>query len=220
MNSGDVFVTGASGYIGSRLVPALLARGHRVTALVRPGRESVLPAACRVVTGDALDAASFQEKIGDAATLVHLAGVAHPSPAKAAAFREVDLASLRAALAAAVHAGVRHFIYLSVAQPAPVMQAYVAARAEGEALLQASGISATILRPWYVLGPGHRWPLLLVPLYRLAELLPTTREGACRLGLVTLEQLLGTLIASLESAASGCRILDVTEIRRASAVSR
>lgn len=218
MNPGGVFVTGASGYIGSRLVPALLTRGHQVTALVRQGRESMLPATCRVVTGNALDAESFQEKIGDADTLVHLVGVSHPSPAKATAFREVDLASLRAALAAAVHAGVRHFIYLSVAQPAPVMHAYVAARAEGEALLRASGIAATILRPWYVLGPGHRWPLLLLPLYRLAELLPATREGACRLGLVTLEQLLGALIASVESVPSRCRVLDVTAIRQATRV--
>jgi len=209
MNPRSVFVTGANGYIGSRLVPALLARGHRVAAMVRPGRENVLPQGCRVVIADALDAASFRDKIGDAETLVHLVGVSHPSPAKATAFREVDLASLRAALAAAQHAGVRHFIYLSVAQPAPVMHAYVAARAEGEALLQASGISATILRPWYVLGPGHRWPLLLLPLYRLAEALPATREAARRLRLVTLEQLLDTLIAAVESPALGCRVLDI-----------
>jgi len=218
MNPSSVFVTGASGYIGSRLVPQLLARGHRVAALVRPGREGVLPDACHVVIGDALDACSFREKIGDAQTLVHLVGVSHPSPAKASAFRDVDLASLRAALAAAAYAGVRHFIYLSVAQPAPVMRAYVAARAEGEALLRTSGLTATILRPWYVLGPGHRWPLLFLPLYRLAEAFPATRAGAHRLGLVTLEQLLGALIESVESPASGCRVFDVSAIRQATPV--
>lgn len=79
MSSHSVFVTGANGYLGRRLVPALLARGHRVTALVRPGRESFLPADCRVLTGDALDPASFQDGLGDADTLVHLVGVAHPS---------------------------------------------------------------------------------------------------------------------------------------------
>jgi len=215
MKPHSVFVTGASGYIGTRLVPALLARGHGVAALVRPGREGVLPEGCRVVTGDALDAASFREKLGDAETLVHLVGVAHPSPAKATAFHDVDLASLRAALAAAFYARVRHFIYLSVAQPAPLMRAYVAARAEGEALLLASGMDATILRPWYVLGPGHRWPLLFMPLYRLAEAMPLTRAGARRLGLVKLEQLLGALIGSVESPVSGCRVIDVTTIRGA-----
>ncbi len=146
---------------------------------------------------------------------MHLVGVAHPSPAKAAAFCDVDLASLRAALAAAVHTGIRHFVYLSVAQPAPVMQAYVAARAAGEALLQASGLTVTILRPWYVLGPGHRWPVLLLPLYRLAALLPGTRAGARRLGLVTLDQLCNALISAIEHPPSGVRILEVPDIMAA-----
>lgn len=214
MSGHSVFVTGANGYLGRRLVPALLARGHRVTALVRSGRESVLPAGCRVLTGDALDPASFQDGLGAADTLVHLVGVAHPSPAKAAAFREVDLASLRAAVAAARHAGVKHFVYLSVAQPAPLMHAYLAARAEGEALLRASGIPSTILRPWYVLGPGHRWPLALLPFYWLAELLPATRQTAQRLGLVSIEQMLSALVAAVEDPPAERRILDVPAIRR------
>lgn len=216
MTGHSVFVTGANGYLGSRLVPALLARGHRVTALVRSGRESALPGGCRVLTGDALDPASFRDGLGAADTLVHLVGVAHPSPAKAAAFREVDLASLRAAVAAARHAGVKHFVYLSVAQPAPLMHAYLAARAEGEALLGASSIASTILRPWYVLGPGHRWPLALLPFYWLAERLPATRQTAQRLGLVSIEQMLSALVESVENPPAKCRILDVPAIRRLS----
>ena len=45
-------------------------------------------------------------------------------------------------------------------------------RSEGEALIRAAGLNATILRPWYVLGPGHRWPVVLIPAYWLAERLP------------------------------------------------
>ena len=212
-----VFVTGASGYLGSRLVPKLLARGHQVAALVRPGRAGLLPEGCRVVVGDALVAASFQEAIGDADTLVHLVGVAHPGPGKAGAFHSVDLASLQAALAAAHHAGVRHFVYLSVAQPAPAMQAYLAVRAKGEALLRASGLAATFLRPWYVLGPGHRWPLVLLPAYWLAERLPATREAAWRLGMVTLEQMLAALVVAVENPSAEVRVMDVPAIRRAAA---
>lgn len=213
-----VFVTGANGYLGSRLVPHLLGRGHRVSALVRPGREGALPEACRVVTGNALDASSFQDRMGDADTFVHLVGVAHPSPAKAAAFNSVDLASLRAAVAAAAHAGVAHFVYVCVAQPAPAMHAYVAARAEGEKHLRESGIAATILRPWYVLGPGHRWPLALLPFYWIAESLSPTAESARRLGLVTIEQMLSALVSAVEHPAQGSCIMDVPAIRKAAAI--
>lgn len=115
--------------------------------------------------GNALDGASYADKIRPADTFVQLVGVSHPSPAKAAEFRAIDLPSGLGAIAAARPAGIRHFVYLSVAQPAPMMRAYIAVRGECEAAIEASGLNATILRPWYVLGPGHRWPYLLIPMY-------------------------------------------------------
>jgi uncharacterized protein YbjT (DUF2867 family) len=209
-----VFITGATGYMGRRLAAELVKRGHRVRALVRPGSESRLPGGCEAVMGDALDAASFQDRIAPADTLVQLVGVAHPSPAKAEQFRTVDLASARASVAAACAAGIAHFIYVSVAHPAPAMKAYVAARSEGEALIRAAGLNATILRPWYVLGPGHRWPVLLLPGYWLAERLPAIRDTARRLGLVTLRQMTGALAHAVEHPAHGLRIVEVPEIRQ------
>src|SRR5262249_36781308 len=153
-----VFLAGATGYLGSRLGARLAARGHAVRALVRPGSERKLPAEAEPAPGDALDASTYRERIAPADTFVHLVGVAHPTPAKAEQFRSVGLVSIREAAPAAAAAGVRHFVYVSVAHPAPTMHAYVAARVEGEALLAATGLPATVLRPFYVLGPGHWWP--------------------------------------------------------------
>jgi uncharacterized protein YbjT (DUF2867 family) len=121
-------------------------------------------------------------------TCVQLVGVPHPSPAKARQFVEIDLRSALETFAAAKQAGVAHVVYVSVAQPAPVMLAYQAARGEAERALAASGLAHTIVRPWYVLGPGHRWPYALLPIYWLLERLPKTRDSAQRLGLVTLDQ--------------------------------
>jgi len=211
----DVFMTGATGYMGRALAARLIARGHRVRALVRPGSESRLPAGCEPVRGDALDASTFAAGVRATDTFVQLVGVAHPSPAKAAQFRSIDLASARAGIEAARAAGVMHFVYVSVAHPAPVMKAYIAARTEAEALLRASALPATILRPWYVLGPGHRWPVVLAPAYWILERFAPTREIARRLGLVTLEQMVAALAASIENPASGVRVLEVADIRRA-----
>ena len=146
-----------------------------------------------------------------------MVGVAHPNPAKAAEFRNIDLVSSQAAISAAVEARVRHFIYISVAHPAPVMKAYITVRTECENKLIASGLNATILQPWYVLGPGHRWPYLLLPGYWLLERLPATRDGARRLGLVTLEQMVNALQFAIESPITGVRALDVPAIRMSSA---
>src|SRR5262249_40321166 len=112
-----------------------------------------------------------------------------------------------------------HFVYLSVAHPAPVMKAYIQVRSGCEALLRASGMNATILRPWYVLGPGHRWPYALLPIYALMELLPATRPGARRLGLVTLEQMVEALVCAVESPCHGVRVIEVPEIRSGSGFS-
>jgi uncharacterized protein YbjT (DUF2867 family) len=213
---GPLFVTGGTGYLGVPLIQALLRRGFPVHALVRPGSEARLPAGALPVIGDALEASTFSAAIPAGASLVQLVGTPHPNPAKAAEFRRVDLASIRATVAAAAPAGVRHLVYVSVAHPAPIMQAYIAVRREGEALVQATGIPATILRPWYILGPGHRWPYLLLPIYWLLGALPPTREAAARLGLVPRRAMLAALVQAVENPPpSGVRILGVPEIRRA-----
>jgi uncharacterized protein YbjT (DUF2867 family) len=210
-----VFVTGATGYMGLALIPALLRRGHRVRALSRPESARRVPTGAEAVLGDALAPGTFARAVSPADTLVHLVGTPHPGPGKAASFRAVDLPSVDAALAAARAAHVAHFVYVSVAQPAPVMRAYIAVRQEGEARIRESGIAATILRPWYVLGPGHRWPQFLVPFYALAERMPPLRQTALRLGLVTIGQMVSALVEAVERGPQGVRIVDVPAIRAA-----
>ncbi len=214
-DSRRVFITGGTGYIGSSLIPILLEREHRVRVLVRSGSKAKLPAACEVVSGDALDANSYRQLIRPSDTFIHLVGVPQPSPAKAADFRAIDLVSAREAVNACAETGVRHLIYLSVAQPAPVMKAYVAVRAECEQIIRDRGLNSTIIRPWYVLGPGHNWPYVLLPFYKICEGLPVTRASALRLGLVTLEQLILALVEAVESPVQGTKIVGVPEIRSA-----
>ncbi|MFL6216278.1 MAG: SDR family oxidoreductase [Blastocatellia bacterium] len=214
MISRSVFITGGTGYLGQRLIPELLKRGHTVRALVRRGSEAKLPQGCQSVIGDPLDQLSFADQISPADTFVQLVGVPKPSPAKAAQFRAIDLVSIQQSVPAAVAAGVEHFVYVSVARPAPLMKAYIEVRAEGERLIRESRLRATILRPWYVLGPDHRWPYLLVPAYKLFEMLPSTRESAQRLGLVTLPQMVNALVNAVERPPDNHHIVDVPEIKR------
>ncbi len=166
MPTHGIFVTGATGYLGRRVVPDLLARGHSVKALARSGSEGRLPAGVKPVIGDALDGTD------------------------------------------------RSLRHVPAARRRPASEAYWQARADAEAFLAQTGLNTTVLRPWYVLGPGHRWPYLLMPGYWVAERLPATRETARRLGLVTLDQMAAAIVRAVENPAVGMKIVEVPEIRR------
>ena len=84
-------------------------------------------------------------------------------------------------------------------------------------MIREAGLTATIVRPWYVLGPGplvaRRWS----PLYKLAESFPRLATQRERLGLVTIEQMVNALVRAVENPplAGQQRIVEVPEIKRA-----
>ena len=209
----DVIVVGGTGYLGRPLIEKLCADGLRVTAVARPLSAARLPTGCSAIHGDALNSRTYQDRIPSHSTFVHLVGVPHPAPWKAAEFRSIDLVSLEQSVAAAKRAEAEHFVFVSVAHPAPTMRAFIEVRMKCEQTIQESGLSATILRPWYVLGPGHRWPYILIPLFKALEAIPATRQGAVRLGLVTRSQMVNALAWAVESGAAGIRVLETAAIR-------
>jgi uncharacterized protein YbjT (DUF2867 family) len=210
-----VLITGASGYLGRPLTELALRRGHSVSALVRPGSERRIAPGARAIVGNPLASDELARVCAAGGTLVHLIGTPRPNPSKAQQFLDIDLASARAAAEAAVRAGAGHIVYVSVAHPAPVMHAYIAARMQAEDAIRATGIPATILRPWYVLGEGHWWPYALLPLYKLFEWIPSKRESALRLGLVTRTQMVTALMRAIEDGPARGGVRDVPAIRSA-----
>lgn len=212
----DILVTGGTGYIGGHLIPVLVGRGHRVRVLTRPQSVERVPSGAAAVLGDALDEASIAAALRARDTVIHLVGTRDPSPSNADQFETVDLGSIRATVRAAKSSAIAHLVYVSVAQPAPVNPAYLWIRTLGETMIREAGLTATILRPWRIVGPGRRWPKAMKPLYKLAELFPLTRATVQRLAAVTLDQFINALITQVEDppASAQCRIVDVLEIKR------
>lgn len=211
-----VFVTGGTGYIGSRLIKKLLLRGRHVIALVRKGSENKVRPGTQIVVGNPFDPQSFQQQIPAGSIFVQLLGVPHPSPKKAKLFAEIDLKSVKASADAASLAGVSNFIYVSVSMaPTSLMKAYQDVRKVGEEYCSGKNLNCTFIRPWYVLGPGHWWPILLLPLYGLAELVPSLRQKARSKALVTIRQMLNALLEAVEKDPAPCRIVEIRDIRKA-----
>ena len=86
----------------------------------------------------------------------------------------------------------------------------------GETMIREAGLTASIVRPWYVLGPGHWWPKLIRPLYKLAKLIPALHPTVERLGLLNIEQMVNAMAYATENrpASGQRRIYDVPAIRR------
>ncbi|HEY9267784.1 MAG TPA: NAD(P)H-binding protein [Mycobacterium sp.] len=147
-------VTGATGYIGSRLVPALLERGHEVRAMARtPDKLSSAPWRDRVevVRGDLTDPGSLTAAFEDVDVvyyLVHSMGTSKDFVAE-------EAQSARNVVAAAKSAGVRRVVYLSGLHPeGAALSRHLASRTEVGEILIDSGVETLVLQAGIVVGSG------------------------------------------------------------------
>ena len=105
-------VTGASGWIGGRVVPELLQGGHRVRCLVEPDVDpGALAADAEIVRGDLRDGRAVAAAVSGVDAVVHCAAVIHPRRARE--FREVNAEGTRRLVEAAASAGVRRLVHVS-----------------------------------------------------------------------------------------------------------
>ncbi|MCF4137091.1 SDR family oxidoreductase [Streptomyces sp. Tue 6430] len=187
-------VTGATGYIGGRLVPELLAAGHRVRCLARsPERLRDHPWAgeVEVARGDVTDAASVAEAMRDvdvAYYLVHALGSGRD-------FEETDRRAAHIFGERARAAGVRRIVYLGGLTPPGVpereLSPHLRSRAEVGRILLDSGVPTTVLRAAVVIGSGsvsfemlryltERLPVMVTPSWVRTRIQPVAVRDVLR----------------------------------------
>ena len=188
-----VLVTGARGFIGTALVPALEAAGHTVRGVGRGARPAVKDwrQADLTVPGSLAGVCDACEAV------IHLAGVAH-TRAGAHEHEAVTVAGTRALLAEARAARVAQFLFVSSIKVECARDAYAESRRMGEDMVRACGLpSVVIVRPALVYGPGMRGNLdRLLQMADLSWPLPIPSGGARR-SLVHCDDLARVLVALL-----------------------
>ncbi len=159
-----VFVSGASGVLGSRLVRTLVETGWTVRALVQPGdpfRARLQGLPCDIREGDLADPASLVGLLDGVSTVFHLAAIIlSPDPG---AFDRINRLGTARMVAEAARAGVDHFVYVSSASVTyPSLTRYGQSKLAGEALVKGQGgMAHTIVRPTLVYDEGGGQELLL-----------------------------------------------------------
>lgn len=146
MTTRTVLLLGGTGTIGRAAARALVADGHRVTALIRPAASSGLLAGCSVIRGDVTQPASLDRALADARFDAVVSCLASRTGAAEDA-RAVDQAAHSAALRAALAHGIGQFVLLSAICVQKPQLAFQHAKLAFEAELQAAPVTWTIVRP-------------------------------------------------------------------------
>ncbi|MFD6108621.1 SDR family oxidoreductase [Streptomyces yangpuensis] len=187
-------VTGATGYIGGRLVPELLRAGHRVRCLARTPaklRDHPWAGQAETIRGDVTDAASLgpaMRGVDVAYYLVHALGTGRD-------FEETDRRAARTFADQARAAGVRRIVYLGGLTPTGVpdrdLSPHLRSRAEVGRILLDSGVPTTVLRAAVIIGSGsasfemlryltERLPVMVTPSWVRTRIQPIAVRDVLR----------------------------------------
>ena len=199
-------VFGASGYIGSNLVPALLAAGHRVRATAR--NVEVLEArgwtGVELVRADALDPASLAPALAGVDTAYYLVH----SMAAGRDFAALDRQAAENFARAAAQAGVRRIVYLGGLIPPNPRSQHLKSRAETGEVLRRFPVPVTEIRAGMIIGPGSAAYEVIRDLVNHLPVMTTPSWVRSRSTPIALPDLLGYLVTVADIDAAAGRILD------------
>lgn len=149
-----VSLIGGTGFVGSHIVPALLAAGHVPRLLMRhPESGHGLPLdRCEVVLGDVEDLAAVTQCVTGADAVIYLIGILREFPARGITFEGLQSRGVALTLSACNLKGVGRFLLMSANGVKPDGTAYQSTKFRAEEAVKASGLRWTIFRPSVIFG--------------------------------------------------------------------
>lgn len=200
-----ILLTGATGYVGGRLLHALLERGISVRSLARRPEAIAPQPGLEVVAGDALDPVAVRRALEDidiAYYLIHAMGAPD-------SFEQLDRRAAVIFAEAARDAGVRRIVYLGGLGEGPGLSPHLASRQEVGRLLASTGVETIELRASIVIGSGSLSFELVRALTERLPVMVTPRWVETRAQPIAVEDMIAYLLAALDLDARGSEVFEV-----------
>jgi uncharacterized protein YbjT (DUF2867 family) len=206
-----ILITGATGFIGSRIVHALRAEDRPVRALVRESSDvgRLHAWGCETVVGDMRDAASLRRALDGCDVVVHIVAIMGGS---ARDYDQVMTQGTRALVAAAQEAGVRRFVLMSalgVDERTKDLVPYYGAKWQMELAVKGSGLEHVIFRPSFVFGPDGGSLPLFKRIASLAPVTPIVGPGTQRIQPIWVDDVAAYFAASIDEAKAANRTFEI-----------
>lgn len=206
----SVLVTGATGYVGGRLVPELLAAGHRVRCLARTPEKLAGHAwsgDVEIVQGDVSDAESMRDAMAGCTAAYYLVH----SMGGASDFAERDQAAAKTFRDAASDVGVEQIVYLGglADETDPELSRHLRSRVEVGRVLASGPIPVTELRAAVIIGSGSASFEMLRNLVDVLPLMVTPRWVRTRCQPIAIRDVLYFLVAAISEPEARGRILEI-----------
>jgi NADH dehydrogenase len=208
-----ILVTGATGFIGPRIVQALRDRDRLVRALVRKPDSNVASTlavwGAELVQGDMTDGESIRRAVDGCETVVHLVAIRQGRESE---FKRVMEEGTRSLVSAAGEAGVRRFVLMSAlgaTEETKDLVPYYHAKWEQEQTVRSSGIEHVIFRPSFVFATDGGILLTFRRLARLAPVTPIIGSGEQRLQPIWIEDVASYFAEGVERAEAANRTFEL-----------
>ena len=207
-----VYLTGATGFVGSYVLKELMARGIRVRCLVRDARRKLVVESADVekVVGDVLDPRSLKGTMDGCDAVIHLVGIIDEKPSKGVTFESVHFEGTKAAVDEARRAGIDRFVQMSAnGARANGVSAYQTSKWKAEEYVRSASFAHwTVLRPSTIFGdPGAENPEFAVQLAKQLvkpfPILPVFGRGDFKMQPISVEEVAAAFVQSLGESASG-----------------
>ena len=208
----QVFVTGATGFVGHAVVQRLCAAGHVVRCLVRHGSEADLRGheAIARIEGDVVTRQGLEEGMAGCDTVIHLVGIIRERRGAGVTFERVHLDGTRHVLEAVARAGIRRYVHMSaLGTRAGAASRYHQTKWAAEEAVRASGLEWTIFRPSIIYGRGDGFVSMLASMVRRLPAVPVIGSGRQRVQPVPVEQVAKGFVRALELPASVKQVYEV-----------